>query len=1097
MGRKKKLFLFLFGVALLASASLLGAALYYYHRPAQTKALIEEAISRMTGTACTIEELAYSLRPPAFKAKGVLLVGHVQGFVLEIPELSAGFALDGPFGQKTLSVTHLRVKGFSLRTHQEVTLENAQAPQESFPPFRRALRTLVSVLLFREISIEAMQMSAGHVAAEFGDIRLTLNGVRGGTAPGRSLEIACETKVEWPSQKISLLAQEVLFTSDQVLSFEEHEMLGELKASKARFEHPEFRLEDFSLDSKLILDRDRMTLSLLPLEIAFNDLRLLRYPTSGHAPLKGNLSAETHLEWRNRKVIAPDFRLFLNPVLDIRGSLVLEAVDNLRLQLKGLGGYLIPREVEPFLPDPIRKPMAPLKVNGPVGVHGDAAISGNENQKTLDLDLEVQLAGNEISYTAPLFSSRARVAGTLHARGEFPNLQSSIQVLCNPIDFQSEWMDSRGGSLDLSVQGENPVFQVRNATLSLPEARIRSGKTDLRLNSVQFHVQTGTIDLEKGIFNVPDVELQTSLLRNLKLSVKRTEHETTLEVGGRNIQLLESALALKWIGPEWQISGQDLLQAGLTLQDQGGWKAFSQLHLDGSRFDNAALDWTGENLSMVLSLEASGHTEHSSMTWKTSLEVMKGESLLERFYLDLGKNSFALSADGVYDPASKSLRLSGLRSGLKDLLTVSGRGDLSLSPDSQTLDFAINVPKTEVGPIFRHFVVEPYRQEKAFLSDLDVNGTVSTEMEVRSRRGEFSAKGRCIWDGGSVESPQNGLSIKGIYLDLPLWLRVTHTGDHAGSMAGSNNRSPGPRGSDTGEPLKGRLNIESAAFPVLPTQSLEFPLEARPNQLASTSPIMMRVPGGQIEWGPFVLMDPLSSSFSLKTDLTVDKVKLDQILAKVWERPIRGSARGKLNAIEISGDEIRSEGKIEANLFGGTLSVTNPGAYGLLSVAPVIHLDAQWEGLRLGELTEGTPFGKVEGVLRGHAKGIEISGGEPQKFDLFMETVPKEGVPQTISTKAVDNISQIGGGQSALTGVFASFFKEFPYEKIGVRASLENDLFRINGTIKEDGKEYIVKRGGFSGVNVVNQNPDNRISFKDMVKRVKRVASSGREAIVK
>jgi len=174
----------------------------------------------------------------------------------------------------------------------------------------------------------------------------------------------------------------------------------------------------------------------------------------------------------------------------------------------------------------------------------------------------------------------------------------------------------------------------------------------------------------------------------------------------------------------------------------------------------------------------------------------------------------------------------------------------------------------------------------------------------------------------------------------------------------------------------------------------------------------------------------------------------------------------------------------------------NPGIYGIFSITPVVYLDAQWEGLLLGELTEGTPFGKVEGVLKGHARGIEIAGREPQKFDLFLETVPQEGVPQTISTKAVDNISQIGGGQTPLTGIFASFFKEFPYEKIGIHASLENDLFRINGTIKEGGTEYIVKRGGFSGVNVVNQNPDNRISFKDRVKRVKRVATSGREAIV-
>jgi hypothetical protein len=78
-----------------------------------------------------------------------------------------------------------------------------------------------------------------------------------------------------------------------------------------------------------------------------------------------------------------------------------------------------------------------------------------------------------------------------------------------------------------------------------------------------------------------------------------------------------------------------------------------------------------------------------------------------------------------------------------------------------------------------------------------------------------------------------------------------------------------------------------------------------------------------------------------------------------------------------------------------------------------------------------------------------------------------------------------------LAGAFASFFKEFPYKKIGIRASLENDEFTVHGTIKEGGTEYLVKRGSFSGVNIVNQNPENRISFKDMVKRIKRVGSKG------
>jgi hypothetical protein len=151
-------------------------------------------------------------------------------------------------------------------------------------------------------------------------------------------------------------------------------------------------------------------------------------------------------------------------------------------------------------------------------------------------------------------------------------------------------------------------------------------------------------------------------------------------------------------------------------------------------------------------------------------------------------------------------------------------------------------------------------------------------------------------------------------------------------------------------------------------------------------------------------------------------------------------------------------------------------------------------------MTRDTAFGKIEGSLRGSIKGLEIADGQPQRFDLFMETVKKKDVPQKISVRAVDNIAQIGGGASpfsGVTGAFVSLFKELPYEKIGIKASLENDVFRINGTIKEHGREYLVKKGGFSGVDVIiGSSGGNTISFKDMVKRIKRVtASQGHPAV--
>ena len=130
---------------------------------------------------------------------------------------------------------------------------------------------------------------------------------------------------------------------------------------------------------------------------------------------------------------------------------------------------------------------------------------------------------------------------------------------------------------------------------------------------------------------------------------------------------------------------------------------------------------------------------------------------------------------------------------------------------------------------------------------------------------------------------------------------------------------------------------------------------------------------------------------------------------------------------------------------------------------------------------------------------MEVVNGQPQKFNLRLETVPKKNVAQKINVKAVENIARIGGGSSpfsGLAGTFVSFFKDFSYQKIGMVASLENDVFKINGTEKEAGVEYLVKKGGIPGVDVVNTNPNNRISFKDMMKRIKRIKGTQGEPLI-
>jgi hypothetical protein len=369
--------------------------------------------------------------------------------------------------------------------------------------------------------------------------------------------------------------------------------------------------------------------------------------------------------------------------------------------------------------------------------------------------------------------------------------------------------------------------------------------------------------------------------------------------------------------------------------------------------------------------------------------------------------------------------------------------------------------------------------ERPVLNEVEVGGNVSAKVHLE-RNDSWKIKGSCKWHDGNLAFTEHGARFSGIDLDLPLWYR--------------SGGAPGLK-----EKIKGRLAIESLTLPLLPEQALDVVLEAGPNELSVPAPTTFEVAGGRLRLGPVTAKNLYGPSPTVMTSLDLNTNDLNPLLNKVWSEPIRGTLRGRLDPLRIHKRNLSGKGALTARVFGGKLFLSDIAAARLLTPTQLLSLTARWQNLNLETLTRGTTFGKIEGVLQGHAENLEIVFGQPQRFDLLLETVKTPGVSQKISVTAVDNIAQIGGGESpfiGMAGALSTFFKEFPYEKIGLRASLENDVFRINGTIREGGKEYLVKRGGFSGVDIVNQNPDNQISFKDMLKRIKRVTADGTQPVI-
>ncbi|MDH4205037.1 MAG: hypothetical protein OEV45_05875 [Desulfobacteraceae bacterium] len=626
------------------------------------------------------------------------------------------------------------------------------------------------------------------------------------------------------------------------------------------------------------------------------------------------------------------------------------------------------------------------------------------------------------------------------------------------------------------ISGNYPVIEVKDVAVQIPQAKISTRTRDTLIGDIRVHIPDGRIDAEKKSVILPEVRLETLGLKNLLLGIRLQERNLNLTVQGKETSLFHAAVTYHLIPSDWNIKVHDSIQINVTGPQTGPWQVKAKLSLDDLVFQNKDGSIMGENVSLGTEIEGVVDLKRSSMTFAADIDVQAGETLYDRYYLNLKRNPIVTSCNGTYDLQKRLIELSKLRFDLTGILPLEIRGIFKQGSSSKAnADVTVILPKVPLKPIFHHFLQEPYKTEKPFLATLETEGDVSAQFRINGFQDAWQVRGRLGWLGGNFSLPEKGIALKGIHLDLPVWYR---TGVAKPPV----------------ETLSGKLEVESITIPLLPKQPLSILLDTGPNRISVKSPTVIQVPGGDLRLGSVQVEKLFGPDLTIHTRMEFGEIKLQPLLSRIWTRPLKGSFTGILDPVRYENHTLTTLGELKAEVFQGNIILSDLGASGVFTSAPVFKLNVKWEDLLLSEMTTDTAFGTIEGVLKGRLRDVEMAYGQPQRFDLLLETVQKKGISQKISVKAVENIAQIGGGQSpfvGLAGAFASLFKKFPYEKIGIKANLENDVFTVNGTIREGGTEYLVKRGSFSGVDIVNQNPDNRISFKDMVKRIKRIGSKG------
>jgi len=1080
----KKIILISCLVFLLSLAVLAGAGFYYCAHPLAAKGLVEASLSRAIGASVAIRSLSFAIRPFHIAAKGITVKAgpNRDALHLDVGDVYSEFSLEGPFGRKHLIVNGLKVEGLSCHIRSDIlAFDTAQRPgTSSF--FSSIMKRAFAFLIFRDLKLEGATLTDGAAIVQMNDQTLSVQGLRGRLASDRRVEISCGAQFEWPSKEMHLLMPLIRLKTNGDISLLAGQIEGSIAFEDALFENPVAILTNLQGGARLIYRPGKGEVAFADMNLSFQDADIKEGGWKEPVRLDLCVAADGAFTLNGYHLRASPLSLAVGTILQLSGELNAAVGTRKTVDLKVVDCRVTPQDLLPLLPAGLKKGTDPVQLEGPIHLTGRIGGVEQEAGWTWDADIEARLTENQGSFRTGDVRASGALTGSIEARGRVPDMAISADLKAQRVVFHANGIDAEPSEGAISFSGTYPLFDLKNLSARIPRVTARFQNKAIGVADIHLEVLKGWVNTATRAASLPEIRLNSSLLKNIRASMEAADGRLrTVEIQGKETGLAALAISLDVLPSGWRLAGEDAVQVRVRVDEGKGVAVTSELSLQEMSFQDSNEHFVGENLSLKATVKGQTDPSHQVITADIALDANGGEALYDRFYVNMEKHPLSSRCAARYHREGREFQVSHLAIELKDMLTCQLNGRVFEKGPAWRLDLTAHVPGTPFTPLFGLFAVEPFQAEKPVLRTLQAEGTISATVNLTGTSSAWAAKGSVQWNDGAIASEAGGIFLKGIDLNLPLWVR-SHDTD-------------GPVTA-----LDGKLSIGSLSLPFIPEQTvLSFPLKAQPNTLAVASPTLVKIPGGTVRVGRVAIRGRPGSLPSVHTDLAMNRVEVAPLLIHFWPRPIQGTLAGILNPVRVEGGTLTSSGSLTARMFGGEVILSDPGISGLFTGAPVFSLNARWKDLHLSELTEDTSFGKIEGVVNGYAKDLEIAQGQVQKCDLLVETVRKEGVPQRISVKAVDNIAQIGGGQSPFMGVagmFASVFKEFPYEKIGVHATLENDVFRINGTIREGDTEYLVKRGLLSGVNVVNQNPDNQVSFKDMIKRIKRIKTSKGETVI-
>jgi hypothetical protein len=1020
--------IFLFAILILTIGSL-----FFYYNKSLTKSILQNYLSKKTGVKIEIGKLDYGLFPLSIRGASIRISQKTQGRQLEVflKELNARGELKNLLKNRKPIFDSIEIENADVRIRQEAAGKTDL--RETITRLREALG-YVKKLILKDISLD-LATSAQNITFHKANLSLSPSHQAGAYV----FSLDCQPLVIKINDKRMSFESELVSSGTLKLA-DGIQVIGTLSLDNFRFALP--RLEDVTktisikLNSQFKADKTSISLPQWTINIA------------NLAEASG--TAEIDLK--------EGFKLRLNS----------------QIELKDLE-YLL-NDLRPYIPQKLKS----MDLKGKARVEGNYDYSRNSQGRKDNLNVSTKFKQARIKYSSPEVSFQALTSGNLILEGPAANVQISGEIRSQQGQITAKNIEIRDLSLTLPLTASKNSAHFTNFQSNARSIAFILGTAPLSFDHVEIK-GSGSFKVQDRVLQFSFFETHLPNLPPLQSSARidftsNGEKYVKLKTSGVRLEALRNLFSTfmpKNLGG-WEFDSKCDIEAEVrnSVKEKAQWQFSAKLALTEAKCHDSSFTLAGDGLRLAVDLQGRYDVSPKSLWLSGSFGLDRGESLWKDFYIDWSKNPVTADFSGSYTIPGKQLDEVSLNLSLPTLgkIHVQGRANIQ-APFILKLKADV-----QLGLASLHSLI--LKNATGSKDQVDLKGEVAASVNIEEEKDMSSLAGNLELKEGTIENQAAGFSIQGIQARVPFCLVKGQSEDKSQEALILE---------------KGYIRAKEFKTSFFTIHPLELSIQSGKN-LFVVEPFSVALFGGVADIGNISFsVEPQTLGFAGLFSLRLRDLDLSQSPLKSTRFDLKGTARANLSRIEINPQRLVAQGQGEIQIFGGLLTIQNISIANPFSKGRTLAFDVDIKNMDLEKLTDSIPFGKVTGILNGRIKNLAISYGQPESFDLRLESVKKKGVAQKFSLKSVDSLAVLSSGEK--TGISSSAWwthlvSSFRYDKIGIWSTLKNDMFTLRGTIVEKGVEYLVRRSWLFGIDVVNREPEKKVSFKEMLGRLKRIGKS-------